>query len=162
MSIEQGYNLQIALDLVECCVYLYCIEEMYETAVKLALTVRVELAKECAAELNQSFPSDLSDLIGTDFIEASQRDSSVTVESKKHIWLEIAKHMIQNNYDIHQCMELLKESGNIIKIQDILSFFPEFTKIEYFKQPLQGSQGISYSTRGLEEDIHVKSLHVCI
>jgi hypothetical protein len=44
--------------------------------------------------------------------------------------------MIQQNFNIFQCMELLKESNNVIKIQDILSFFPEFTKIEYFKQPL--------------------------
>jgi hypothetical protein len=44
--------------------------------------------------------------------------------------------MIQQNYDVSQCMELLKESNNVIKIQDILTFFPEFTKIEHFKQPL--------------------------
>jgi hypothetical protein len=112
---------------------------MYEMAVKLALTIRVELAKECAIELNQSQLNDHDDFLDDDidFIEASQNENlSLTQEAKKHVWLEIAKYMIQQNYDISQCMELLKESNNVIKIQDILSFFPEFTKIEHFKEPL--------------------------
>ncbi|KAI6184393.1 Vacuolar protein sorting-associated protein 18-like protein [Aphelenchoides bicaudatus] len=137
-SISKALSICIEKKLTECCVFLYCLLEMYETAVKLALTVRVELAKECAIELNQSFSGDPVDFLSgdIDFIEASQRDSSMTVEAKKHVWIEIAKHMIRENYNIFQCMELLKESNNVIKIQDILSFFPEFTKIEYFKQPL--------------------------
>lgn len=71
--------------------FLYCLEEMYETAVKLALTIRVELAKECALESNQSYSSDPADFLtgDLDFIEASQRDSSMTIEAKKHVWIEI-------------------------------------------------------------------------
>lgn len=109
---------------------------MFETAVKLALTIRVELAKECAIELTHSYSNDITDFQDP-FMEAIQgENTSFTIEAKKHVWLEIAKHMIQQNYDVAQCMELLKESNNVIKIQDILSFFPEFTKIEHFKQSL--------------------------
>ena len=110
---------------------------MYETAVKLALTIRVELAKECAIELNKSDLSDPMNFLNDDisFIEASQKENT-SLTARKHVWLEIAKYMIQQKYDISQCMELLKESNDVIKIQDILGFFPEFSKIEHFKQPL--------------------------
>jgi hypothetical protein len=71
---------------------------MYETAVKLALTIRVELAKECALELNQSYSNDPTDFFASDidFIEASQRDSSsMTVEAKKHVWIEIGPFLFE-------------------------------------------------------------------
>jgi vacuolar protein sorting-associated protein 18 len=42
----------------------------------------------------------------------------------------------KNKDDVASCMKLLQESSGLLKIQDILPYFPEFTKIEHFKEPL--------------------------
>ncbi|KAI6179311.1 Glycogen debrancher [Aphelenchoides besseyi] len=133
------YNVSRALrvcsekNLKECCVFLYCLDGMYETAVKMALTISVDLAKECAMELNKT------SLSGDDFLMQdleSSTSTKLTIETRKHIWLQIAKYLIQHKYDVSECMKLLKDSDDTIRIQDILGFFPEFTKINHFKQPL--------------------------
>jgi hypothetical protein len=56
-------------------------------AVKLALTIRIDLAKECAIELNKSYSND--DFFN-DFDLIDQKENSpMTIEAKKHVWLEI-------------------------------------------------------------------------
>jgi len=46
--------------------------------------------------------------------------------------------MIKSGTPISQCLALLDESKRVIRIQDVLDYFPEFTKIEHFKEPLMG------------------------
>lgn len=49
--------------------------------------------------------------------------------------------MIENNKEeknvsVGECMNLLKESNGVLKVQDVLAYFPDFTSIEHFKEPL--------------------------
>ncbi|KAH7695864.1 vacuolar protein sorting-associated protein 18 isoform 2, partial [Aphelenchoides avenae] len=96
--------------------------------------IRLELAKECAFELNQKF-GQANDFSPDDLF--ADPDSKPSEETRKRVWMEIAKHMITaSKNDVQVPLQLLKESGDAIKIQDILSYFPEFTKIEHFKEPV--------------------------
>ena len=47
--------------------------------------------------------------------------------------------MIQSGAPISHNLALLEQSKGAIRIQDVLSYFPEFTKIEHFKEPLLAS-----------------------
>lgn len=38
--------------------------------------------------------------------------------------------------DVEAPLKLLNESSGALKIQDVLAYFPEFTKIEHFKEPI--------------------------
>jgi hypothetical protein len=79
--------------LVECRVFLLCLEGLYEDAVLLALTISIELAKKCALELEKaieaktdgkySFPE-----IG-DNNTKTNRSISVLMEMRRRVWLEI-------------------------------------------------------------------------
>lgn len=51
---------------------------------------------------------------------------------RKKLWLTIAKHVVQDNKDIKTALEFLKQS-NLLKIEDILPFFPDFVLINDFK-----------------------------
>lgn len=51
---------------------------------------------------------------------------------RKKLWLTIAKHVVQDNKDIKTALEFLKQS-NLLKIEDILPFFPDFVLIDDFK-----------------------------
>lgn len=51
---------------------------------------------------------------------------------RKKLWLNIAKHIVQENKDIKSALEFLKQS-NLLKIEDILPFFPDFVLIDDFK-----------------------------
>lgn len=51
---------------------------------------------------------------------------------RKKLWLNIAKHVVQENKDIKSALEFLKQS-NLLKIEDILPFFPDFVLIDDFK-----------------------------
>jgi len=60
--------------------------------------------------------------------------------------------MIQNGAPIAECLAILGESNGAIRIQDVLGYFPEFTKIEHFKEPLlecikEYSTGIKVETK---------------
>uniref|UniRef100_A0A914ECY7 Vacuolar protein sorting-associated protein 18 homolog n=1 Tax=Acrobeloides nanus TaxID=290746 RepID=A0A914ECY7_9BILA len=130
---EQALALCIEKKRNKCTIFLYCLDKQFENAIRLALSMDdIELAKECASEhLNTRDPND-SDLFFEDDI-----DNNISDEAKKRVWLLIARYMINKNKDdVASCMKLLQESSGLLKIQDILPYFPEFTKIEHFKEPL--------------------------
>uniref|UniRef100_A0A1I7XT34 Vacuolar protein sorting-associated protein 18 homolog n=1 Tax=Heterorhabditis bacteriophora TaxID=37862 RepID=A0A1I7XT34_HETBA len=130
-------------------IFLYCVSEMFNEAVDMALKVNnlyillklnpivyfiiikldvddgVALAKECAH---------LMDPEEDDVIMGLQPKYSI--EQRRRVWLKIASHVIEKDGDVVKCIGLLKESGDVITIQDILPLFPEFTNIEHFKDPL--------------------------
>ncbi|EJW80559.1 hypothetical protein WUBG_08532, partial [Wuchereria bancrofti] len=125
------YDVEYALKtLKRCCVFMYCVNELYDEAVSLALTIDVELAKTCAKQMLESNENEY------DFLLPNSMKPKFSVEIRRKIWLQIARHVIEKQEDIAACVSLLKESDNTIKIQDLLPFFPEFTTIEYFKGPL--------------------------
>jgi tetratricopeptide (TPR) repeat protein len=89
-------------------VLIYGLMNLFEEAVELALNFDLELAKLYAGK-----PEDDDPL-------------------KKRLWLRIAKHVVTGEGNIKRAMAFLKECS-VLKIEDILPFFPEFTLIDSFK-----------------------------
>lgn len=114
------YDLKYALRVCaehehhHACVHVYKVMELYEEAVDLALKVNVDLAKTCA-----DLPSDDEEL-------------------KKKLWLKIARHVVQEEKDVKKAMVCLS-SCNLLKIEDILPFFPDFVTIDHFKEAICSS-----------------------
>ncbi|CEG66164.1 hypothetical protein RMATCC62417_02794 [Rhizopus microsporus] len=115
---EMHYDLDYALRLctqngrTQSCVHIYSQMGLYEEAVNLALKNNdLELAR-----INADKPDDDEML-------------------RKKLWLNIAKHVIQENKDTKGALEFLKQS-NLLKIEDILPFFPDFVLIDDFKQEI--------------------------
>jgi hypothetical protein len=114
------YDVKYALRL--CCekpemrrevVYLFCVLGQLEEAVTVALEfLTIEEAKKCLA-----FAKD-------------------DEEQKRKIWLMIAKHVVKNKNDIRQAMEFLQECNGLVKVEDILPFFPDFVTIDHFKDAI--------------------------
>ncbi|XP_017884886.1 vacuolar protein sorting-associated protein 18 homolog isoform X2 [Ceratina calcarata] len=98
--------------LTEACVQLSALLGLWTTAVDLALTISVDLAKQIAA-----MPSDHDD------------------ELRKKLWLKIAEHVVREKDDIQQAMEFLKDCDRV-KIEDILPFFSDFVTIDHFKEAI--------------------------
>ncbi|KAE8911732.1 Vacuolar protein sorting-associated protein 18 [Phytophthora fragariae] len=92
------------------CIYIYSAMGLYQDAVEKALQVDVKIAKEMA-----SMPED--------------------DETRKKLWTLIAKHTIDAGGEIKDAMNILKESG-LLKIEDILPFFPDFVLINDFKKEI--------------------------
>lgn len=128
---EIHYDLKYALRLCsehgyrQACVLVYRIMELYEEAVDLALQVDVDLAKLCA-----DLPEDDEEL-------------------RKKLWLKIARHVVQEGKDVKKAMTCLS-SCNLLKIEDILPFFPDFVTIDHFKEAICSSLG--------EYNEHIKEL----
>ncbi|XP_043212479.1 vacuolar protein sorting-associated protein 18 homolog [Amphibalanus amphitrite] len=83
----------------------------YQEAVELALKHDVALAKQVA-----NLPEDDDTL-------------------KKRLWLLIAKHTIQCDQDVQRTMQFLAEC-RLLRIEDVLPFFPDFVTIDDFKEAI--------------------------
>ncbi|XP_055496894.1 vacuolar protein sorting-associated protein 18 homolog [Leucoraja erinacea] len=114
------YDLKYALRLCaennqnQACVHIYKTMELYEEAVDHALQMDVDLAKSCA-----DMPEDDEEL-------------------RKKLWLKIARHVVQEEKDVKKAMVCLS-SCNLLKIEDILPFFPNFVTIDHFKEAICSS-----------------------
>lgn len=109
------YDLDYALRLckargrIQPCVHIYSRMGLYESSVDLALEKGdLELAK-----INADKPDD-DDVL------------------RKKLWLKIARYVVQEKGDIKSAMKFL-ESTDLVKIEDILPFFPDFVVIDDFK-----------------------------
>eukprot|EP00057_Strongylocentrotus_purpuratus_P021026 XP_011675500.1 PREDICTED: vacuolar protein sorting-associated protein 18 homolog [Strongylocentrotus purpuratus] len=87
---------------------------LYEEAVDLALQVDVDLAKQSA--------------------EKPEDDEAL----RRKLWLRIAKHVVSEKNDIKKAMAVLHECP-LLKIEDILPFFPDFVTIDHFKDAICSS-----------------------
>jgi len=111
------YDLKYALRLctkeskTQACVSIYSSMGLYEEAVELALKVNIDLAITHANK-----PDDDDNL-------------------RKKLWLRIARYVVEVLKDIKQAMDLLTKC-ELLKIEDILPFFPEFTHIDEFKDEI--------------------------
>ncbi|CAM9575226.1 unnamed protein product [Chrysoparadoxa australica] len=104
------YALRVCsqLGLTQACIYIYGAMELFEEAVQLALTRDLELAKE-----NANKPLD--------------------PEVRKRLWLKIAEHTVKAaGSDTAAAISILSECS-LLKIEDILPFFPDFVVIDSFK-----------------------------
>ncbi|XP_061405705.1 vacuolar protein sorting-associated protein 18 homolog [Lethenteron reissneri] len=145
-----GYDLKYALrlcaehNLHRACVHIYTTMELYEEAVDLALKEDVELAK-----LNADRPEDDEDL-------------------RKKLWLKIARHVVEEEKDVRKAMACLPNC-DLLKIEDILPFFPDFVTIDHFKEAICSSleeynkhieelkeemEEATESARRIRQDIH--------
>jgi hypothetical protein len=57
---------------------------------------------------------------------------------RKKLWLMIAKHVVEQEKgtkreNIRMAIAFLKETDGLLKIEDILPFFPDFALIDDFK-----------------------------
>lgn len=98
--------------LTEACVQLSALLGLWTTAVDLALTIKVDLAKQIAAM-------------------PSERDDAL----RKKLWLKIAEHVVREKNDIQQVMEFLQQC-DLVRIEDILPFFSDFVTIDHFKDAI--------------------------
>lgn len=73
---------------------------------------------------------------------------------RKKLWLTIAKHVVQDNKDIKTALEFLKQS-NLLKIEDILPFFPDFVLINDFKVYISVCMYVSVRLSKQKENIFI-------
>jgi len=118
---EPYYDVQYALRLclerarLRSCCHLYATQGMYQEAVSLALKVDLDLAKTVA-------------------------DMPVDDEGmRRKLWLMIAKHVIllesegSTRDQVGNVVSFLKETDGLLKLEDILPFFPDFVLIDDLK-----------------------------
>jgi len=86
--------------------------QLYDEAVDLSLSYDIDKAKEQA--------------------EKPEGDE----EMRKKLWLRIARHVVEENRDIKQATIFLQQSRDLLKIEDILPFFPDFVQIDAFKEEI--------------------------
>eukprot|EP01137_Pigoraptor_chileana_P002429 Opistho-2@41258 len=121
-QLESGiiFDLKYALRLckeegkLRACVHIYSAMGLFEEAVDLAIKVDVDLAK-----INADRPED---------------DDAL----RKKLWLQIARHVVEEERDIKKAMAFVN-SCDLLKIEDILPFFPDFTTIDHFKDAICAS-----------------------
>lgn len=111
---------------------------LYEEAVDAALAIDLDMAKVYA--------------------DRPENDD----ELRKRLWLRVAKHVVTEGKNIKRAMEFLQQC-TVLKIEDILPFFPEFTLIDSFKDEICASlesynrdiedlrEAMDHSTQSAEE-----------
>ncbi|KAJ3569421.1 hypothetical protein NP233_g5052 [Leucocoprinus birnbaumii] len=114
------YDLDYALRICKLagrtqpCVHIYAKMGLYENSVDLALEKGdLELAK----------------------INADRVPEEEDQVLRKKLWLKIAKYVVQDKKDIKAAMKFL-ENTDLLKIEDILPFFPDFVVIDDFKEEI--------------------------
>eukprot|EP01113_Clastostelium_recurvatum_P023090 TRINITY_DN2761_c0_g1_i3.p1 TRINITY_DN2761_c0_g1~~TRINITY_DN2761_c0_g1_i3.p1 ORF type:complete len:987 (-),score=308.24 TRINITY_DN2761_c0_g1_i3:8-2968(-) len=114
---ETFYDKRYALRLctkegkLEACVLIYSAMGLYEEAVDLALKVNIELAKQ-----NADKPEDDDPL-------------------RKKLWLRIARHVVAERRDVKEAVAFLNHT-DLLQIEDVLPFFPDFVLIDDFKEEI--------------------------
>ncbi|KAJ3158697.1 hypothetical protein HDU86_002662 [Geranomyces michiganensis] len=113
------FDLQYALrlcaqyGLAQASVHIYGAMNLHEQAVDLALKSHdLELA-----QINAEKPED---------------DDAL----RKKLWLQIARHVVEEKRDIKQALAFLSQTSDLLKIEDILPFFPDFILIDDFKDEI--------------------------
>ncbi|CAH8388944.1 unnamed protein product [Eruca vesicaria subsp. sativa] len=102
------------------CVHIYSMMSMHEEAVALALQIDPELA-----------------MAEADKVEDDE-------DLRKKLWLMVAKHVVKQEKgakreNIRRAIAFLKETDGLLKIEDILPFFPDFALIDDFKEAICSS-----------------------
>ncbi|KAK8940721.1 hypothetical protein KSP39_PZI010158 [Platanthera zijinensis] len=76
--------------------------------------------------------------------EADKVEDDEDQDLRKKLWLMVAKHVIQlekgvKRENIRKAIAFLKETDGLLKIEDILPFFPDFALIDDFKEAICSS-----------------------
>ncbi|KAH9624516.1 hypothetical protein KSS87_014015 [Heliosperma pusillum] len=119
---DPKYALRLCLKekRMRACVHIYSMTSMHEEAVALALQVDPELA-----------------MAEADKVEEDE-------DLRKKLWLMIAKHVVEQEKgtkrdNIRKAIAFLKETDGLLKIEDILPFFPDFALIDDFRDAICSS-----------------------
>ncbi|KAG6832293.1 hypothetical protein H0H92_003526 [Tricholoma furcatifolium] len=131
------YDLDYALRLcknsgrTQPCVHIYSKMGLWENSVDLALEKGdLELAK-----INADMPEDDEPL-------------------RKKLWLKIARYVVQEKKDIKTAMRFL-DNTDLLKIEDILPFFPDFVVIDDFKEEIAHAlEGYSNHIEALKTEMN--------
>ncbi|XP_076234523.1 vacuolar protein sorting-associated protein 18 dor isoform X2 [Calliopsis andreniformis] len=127
-DVHYALRLCQEVGLTAACVQLSALLGLWTTAVNLALTISVDLAKQIA-----SMPPD--------------------DELKKKLWLKIAEHVVREKDDIQQAMQFLQQC-DMVRIEDILPFFSDFVTIDHFKDAICNSlQEYNQHIQDLKEEM---------
>ncbi|KAK9450847.1 Pep3/Vps18/deep orange family-domain-containing protein [Limtongia smithiae] len=117
-DLERYYDTDFALRLcikherVQSCIFIYSSMGLFEEAVDLALKHdNVELAGVVADR-----PGDNAQL-------------------RKKLWLRVARKVINKEHGIKSAIQFLKRC-ELLKIEDLLPFFPDFVVIDNFKEEI--------------------------
>lgn len=114
-KLDHALRVCIEYKRTRSCVHIYGQMGLYEEAVKLALEHKdLDLARTYADK-----PED-DDIL------------------RKKLWINIAKYVIETSQDIKNAMQLLK-SCDLLKIEDILPYFPDRVLIDNFKTEICAS-----------------------
>ncbi|KAG8747248.1 hypothetical protein FRC10_001864 [Ceratobasidium sp. 414] len=112
------YDLDYALRVcrangrVQPCVHIYAKMGLYEESVSLALEKGdLELAR-----ITANMPED-------------------DVQLRKKLWLKVARYVVEDKKDLKTAMQFLSNT-ELLKIEDILPFFPDFVVIDDFKDEI--------------------------
>eukprot|EP01107_Rhizomastix_libera_P017389 TRINITY_DN8148_c0_g1_i1.p1 TRINITY_DN8148_c0_g1~~TRINITY_DN8148_c0_g1_i1.p1 ORF type:complete len:1023 (-),score=218.11 TRINITY_DN8148_c0_g1_i1:3059-6127(-) len=132
-SPESNCDLKYALRLCTklgkklACIHIYTKMGLHEEAVDLALKMnRLDLAT-----MNADKPEDY--------------------QIKKKLWLKIAQHVVQDKRDVQSVMNFFKQC-RVLRIEDILPFFPDTALIREFKaEILEGLRGYNKDIESLRD-----------
>lgn len=113
LDIQLSLRLCTELKLDKACVALYSSMGLYDEALDLAIRFDIELAKQIA-------------------------NRAESEEHQKRLWLTISEKVLTANSDIQIATRLLKEC-RLLKIEDILPFFPDYSTIDFFKNAIRQS-----------------------
>ncbi|KAK0526251.1 tethering complex subunit [Tilletia horrida] len=129
-DLDYALRTCVANECQQACVQIYAKMGLYESAVDLALDHGdIELASRCA-----------------DMVEADE-------VLKKKLWLKSAKHVVQKTKDIKRVMTFLSNT-DILSIEDILPFFPDFVVIDEFKDEICAAlESYASRTEALKEEM---------
>ncbi|XP_003738575.1 vacuolar protein sorting-associated protein 18 homolog [Galendromus occidentalis] len=111
---DPKYALRVfsELKLLRASIHIYTVMGLYAEALELSLN---ELGDVKRAEEIANVPED--------------------DDIRKKLWLMIAKHVVSEKQDIGHAMKFL-QTCDLLKIEDILPFFPEFACIDHFKEAI--------------------------
>ena len=104
------------------CVRLHCILGQLDQAVELALM--------------DAESDGLQQAMGCLKFAGINADTNEANDKARRIWLRIARYVVQDKNDIKQAMAFLRECDGLVKIEDILPFFPDFVTIDHFKDAI--------------------------
>jgi len=132
---------------LRACVGIYTTMGLYEDAVKLALSVDTNLAKQVVRRVTGSHRMDGGSSGGS-----GSGSGAMDSEDSKRLWLLVARSVIEKGENVGKAMAILKECG--LKFEDVLPFFPERTKIGDFKdEVIQSLEAYNINIERLKEEM---------
>ncbi|KAK1305276.1 hypothetical protein QJS10_CPB11g01003 [Acorus calamus] len=133
---------------MRACVYIYSMMGMHEEAVALALQILF------INNFNIHVKTEYGEIGVFVCLLVHQVDPELAMgeadkveddeDMRKKLWLMVAKHVIKQEKgakreNIRKAIAFLKETDGLLKIEDILPFFPDFALIDDFKEAICSS-----------------------